>query len=244
MWRLGQQPVPAVRSHSALVMDDGLHQSRRQPWAKCLMNDEHELGSQALRRLDECVFHAFTKGDFEPFLDLCDPNTVVRTVTTIPSPRYRLPGRPRMKCAPIIMKCAPILAASQLLLQLFSRSAADGETILMAAALHGRLDLVHLFLDIGAFPWTETLGRHSSPKNAIAFAMVTLCAEPMRSNFISSASIAHCPPPFFRCIPTRRHQDRRQPKLPHYCNRRCPFWTPKAAWSTAAGRARTRTTCL
>ena len=67
-------------------------------------------------------------------------------------------------------------SASQLLPQLFSRSAADGETILMAAALHARLDLVHLFLDIGAFPWTETLGRHSPPKNAIAFAMVAICA--------------------------------------------------------------------
>jgi hypothetical protein len=81
MWRLGSQTAPAVRSHSALVMDEGLHQSRRQPWTKCLLNDDHELGSQALRRLDECVFHAFTKGNFEPFLDLCDPNTVVCTTT-------------------------------------------------------------------------------------------------------------------------------------------------------------------
>ena len=77
MWRLGHQAVPPIRSHSALVVEDGLHQSRRPEWSKCLLNDEHELGSQALRRLDECVFHAFTKGDFEPFLDLCDPNTVV-----------------------------------------------------------------------------------------------------------------------------------------------------------------------
>lgn len=82
MWQLGQQAEPPIRSHSALVVEDGLHQSRRPEWSKCLLNDEHELGSQALRRLDECVFHAFTKGDFEPFLDLCDPNTVVGTLIT------------------------------------------------------------------------------------------------------------------------------------------------------------------
>ena len=82
MWHLGHQNVSAIRSHSALVMDGGLHHSRRPEWSKCLLNDEHELGSQALRRLDECVFHAFTKGDFEPFLDLCDPNTVVLPLFT------------------------------------------------------------------------------------------------------------------------------------------------------------------
>jgi hypothetical protein len=63
--------------------------------------------------------------------------------------------------------------ASQLFSQLFSRTAADGETILMAAALHARLDLVQLFLDIGAFPWTKTLGRYLPPTDAIGFAMVT-----------------------------------------------------------------------
>ena len=45
----------------------------------------------------------------------------------------------------------------------------------MAAALHARLDLVHLFLDIGALPWAETLGRHSPPMNAIGFAKVSPC---------------------------------------------------------------------
>jgi ankyrin repeat protein len=71
-----------------------------------------------------------------------------------------------------------------LFLQLFARSAADGETILMAAALHARLDLVHLFLDIGAYPWTETLGRHSPPKNAIAFARVSATATVMFAHFL------------------------------------------------------------
>jgi hypothetical protein len=83
MWRLSEQAAPVIRSHSALVVDDGLHHSRRPEWSKCLLNDEHEISTQALRRLDECVFYAFTKGNFEPFLDICDPNTVVRNLITL-----------------------------------------------------------------------------------------------------------------------------------------------------------------
>jgi hypothetical protein len=182
-----------------------------------LLNDEHELGSQALRRLDECVFHAFTKGDFDPFLDLCDPNTVVGTI------HHQLVDPASTFAQPSPLH-ALLLAASLFLPQLFSRSAADGETILMAAALHARLDLVHLFLDVGAFPWTKTLGRHSPPMNAIAFAQVSpsllrmLCANshifsPDESSFANSgitvgtnhrtAAIAHarCRFKWLRCRP-------------------------------------------
>ncbi len=81
-------------------------------------------------------------------------------------------------------------------MQLFSRREADGETILMAAALHARLDLVHLFLDIGALPWAETLGRHSPPMNAIGFAKVSPCVFVHSKNTLLTKVAA--PHPFSR----------------------------------------------
>jgi hypothetical protein len=159
------------------------------------LNDEHELGSQALRRLDECVFHAFTTGDFEPFLDLCDPNTVVSGCTMISVLDHHI-----INC--FWPMCILARMASCLLLQLFSRSAADGETILMAAALHARLDLVQLFLDVGAYPWTETLGRYSPPMNAASFAKVLWLLHA-----VSFLQLIY-PTLVFRCIRILKYQGR------------------------------------
>lgn len=109
--------------------------------------------------MDFCVWRAMVCGDFAPLLDVLTRHNVVRKG-----------WRQEVSCT-----------------QHFARPV-DGVDPLMAACRHGRVDIVRLVLDLGAFPWVQVhvglqLLRDAvqTPAGDTAYSFIALAPEESRA---------------------------------------------------------------